>query len=276
MRLWYPLSCNSGLKTKVLPSLNEPSTQKNEASHTISPSLHAKIYHTIEVPLPNILKVMRMSYVDTFVGTFQANDEFCSFWLTNPIKLWMAGTDDGSPLKKQFDINIASNLRTFCVQSLETPAPPVRPPVGELEAPLCWERLPGKQCKRLTTPKEIPREGASAVAGCIQNLKMHSLFFLSQIEYLGCAKHAWKKIYKYKVASFNCQETHRDSGNQKGSDGSAIPLVQKTVKPWIWPEQVSVRAIHSRKIQKVFEKFESLPVNLGFSKSSNSLSQCSA
>lgn len=173
------------------------------------------------------------------------------FLADQPPKLWTAGTDDGSPLKKQFDINIASNLRTFCVQSLETPAPPVRPPVGELEAPLCWERLPGKQCKRLTSPKEIPRRRCFCCCGLHPKSK-DALVVLSISNWIfGMCKTCLKKnVYKYKVASFNCQKTHRDSGIKKGSDGSAIPLVQKTVKPRIWPEQVSVRAIHSQKYKK--------------------------
>ena len=173
------------------------------------------------------------------------------FLADQPPKLWTAGTDDGSPLKKQFDINCIESKNLLCAKSGNPSPPPCALQSASLKLHFVGKDFLESDANVSSVPKKYHAEGASAVAGCIQNLKMHSLFFLSQIEYLGCAKHAWKKnVYKYKVASFNCQKTHRDSGNQKGSDGSAIPLVQKTVKPRIWPEQVSVRAIHSQKYKK--------------------------
>ena len=105
------------------------------------------------------------------------------FLADQPPKLWTAGTDDGSPLKKQFDINIASNLRTFCVQSLETPGPPrCALQSASLKLHFVGKDFLESNANVSSVTKKYHAEGASAVAGCIQNLKMHWLFFLSQIE----------------------------------------------------------------------------------------------
>ena len=83
------------------------------------------------------------------------------FLADQPPKLWTAGTDDGSPLKKQFDINCIESKNLLCAKS-GNPSPPPRAPSSRrawsstLLGKTSWKAMQtSHQSQRNTTPKVL-------------------------------------------------------------------------------------------------------------------------